>query len=148
MVHILVQNAVSYIALEYESKFDAIELAKKQINQFINENIKGNNIYINFWCLQEMMANAIEHGNRFDPSKKVYVDVEITEQQITFTIRDNGNGFDWRSKLHQEYCLLSSDERGRGVVMSNMFCSKLMYNEIGNQVTIVYLFEDLDLLTP
>lgn len=144
MVHILVQNTAVFIALEYESKFNAIELAKKQIKQFIDENLEGTNICINMWCLQEMMANAIEHGNRFDPSKKVYIEVEINKQQVAITIRDEGSGFDWKNKLHEEYCLLSSNERGRGVVMSNMFCSNLMYNEIGNQVTILHSFKDLD----
>lgn len=47
---------------------------------------------INF-VLREVLNNAVEHGNRFDESKKINITVDYTPPKIIFTVQDEGDGF-------------------------------------------------------
>ena len=41
----------------------------------------------------EALTNARLHGNKNDPKKKVWVDLDIKSTEVTITIQDQGNGF-------------------------------------------------------
>ncbi|MCK8825732.1 response regulator [Fuchsiella alkaliacetigena] len=94
---------------------------------------------------EEMVINAIEHGNQLDKSKKVDIRVEVTEQYIKATIEDEGTGFDWTEKATQvldvERDFDGLEERGRGIKMTNKLYDELWYNEKGNQVNLLKLRE-------
>ena len=45
-------------------------------------------------ALEEAIANAVEHGNRRDPTKKVAVSAEISVERVLLRVRDEGDGFD------------------------------------------------------
>lgn len=116
-------------------------------------------------ALSELIINGVEHGNcgisfeeksAFldeglsvvelvsekcrDPevaAKRVFFEWEIEQEQTTFVIRDQGNGFDVKGlskklKEEGEYAL-----HGRGIVMARGIASKLTYNSRGNEVTLV-----------
>ena len=42
----------------------------------------------------ETFNNAVKHGNRFDPQKKVTCTFDTSESSYIFTIEDEGDGFD------------------------------------------------------
>src|SRR4051794_31597318 len=44
-------------------------------------------------ALEEALINAIKHGNRLDPSKKVHIEAKVSPQQFEITIEDEGPGF-------------------------------------------------------
>lgn len=44
--------------------------------------------------LEEALVNAIKHGNRNDPNRKVSVSSTVTHDKVTFEIQDEGAGFD------------------------------------------------------
>ncbi|MDK2867021.1 MAG: serine/threonine-protein kinase RsbW [Clostridiales bacterium] len=46
---------------------------------------------INF-VLRELLNNAVEHGNAFDPQKQVFLRIESKDQLFIFTVRDEGAG--------------------------------------------------------
>ena len=46
-------------------------------------------------ALREALANAIVHGNKEDPHKRVYVACHCTpEGEVSITVQDDGQGFD------------------------------------------------------
>lgn len=45
-------------------------------------------------AVTEAISNAIIHGNEFDPSKSVFLHVLFSEPVVSFTIRDEGKGFE------------------------------------------------------
>ncbi|MCX7025059.1 MAG: cyclic nucleotide-binding domain-containing protein [Spirochaetes bacterium] len=112
-------------------------------------------------ALLELLFNAIEHGNckisydektawlernhdmmdfirekNRDPAvrtKKVYFTYTITPERSRFSIRDEGDGFDWRARLDAK-----RDEpelHGMGMKMASIYVSNLSYNEKGNEAT-------------
>ncbi|MCS6883873.1 MAG: ATP-binding protein [Acidobacteriota bacterium] len=90
-----------------------------------------------FVALDEAIANAIKHGNKCDPDKKVYITAQITRHEATFTIRDEGEGFDFRSlpnPTDPDYILRPC---GRGVMLIYHIMDEVRYNTRGNQIVMI-----------
>jgi anti-sigma regulatory factor (Ser/Thr protein kinase) len=88
-------------------------------------------------CLEELLHNAMEHGNRCDVSKKVYITVKAEPHRATIRVRDEGEGFDTsqpQGGLEEE--LLS--ERGRGLKIVRHYADVLRFNREGNEATLVF----------
>lgn len=125
---------------------------------FINQEIK-NGLQI---ALQELLMNAIEHGNcsisfqektdwmmnggdiislvrkkNEDPdirNKKVHFSYSISPERSTFTIRDEGAGFDWHSFVEPSEEEPGMEFHGRGIIIASGYVDSLRYNAAGNEV--------------
>ena len=85
--------------------------------------------------LKEALTNAIEHGNKFDADKQVFVSVVPTHKDLTITVRDQGNGFNLY-KVFAENKKNLFKERGRGLIIINEYADKVEFNERGNEIRI------------
>lgn len=45
-------------------------------------------------AVREAVANAIKHGNRLEPAKRVEIDLELAGADLVVRVRDEGQGFD------------------------------------------------------
>lgn len=114
--------------------------------------------------ISELSVNAVEHGNlaityeeksellksntwkeevekrlqdeRYK-NREVKIEIIKTESDVTLTIEDEGDGFDWESyvniKAERAY-----DAHGRGIAMASMVSfDSVTYNDVGNKVTCV-----------
>lgn len=88
-------------------------------------------------ALQEILANAAEHGNKLDQNKKVLVDLEITGEYLYAEVEDQGQGFDWKNKIEKTLKLKSNSDRGRGIMMAVKACDKFYYNKKGNKAFLL-----------
>ncbi len=115
--------------------------------------------------LMELFINAVEHGNldiSYDDktellnndewhseverrlalpehaSKKVTVQFERHENEVSFLIKDQGKGFEWEPYLEFDTGERAFDSHGRGIAMANKlsFCS-VQYLGTGNEVLAV-----------
>jgi len=112
-------------------------------------------------ALLELLINAIEHGNckigydektaclerggnimslirekNSDPAiraKKVFLSYTIEPEKSHFSIRDEGEGFDWRARMSSK--LPEPALHGMGVKMANLYVRGLSYNDKGNEVS-------------
>ncbi len=113
-------------------------------------------------ALFEMLMNAVEHGNckisyeektewlnnggdSLDlireklknptiQAKKVYFGYKIANDGSSFTIRDEGDGFDWKKHVRpQEGVNLGL--HGHGIKMTSHYVGNLRYNDKGNEVS-------------
>jgi len=85
---------------------------------------------------EEAIVNAIVHGNKLDPAKKVRVACEVSAERVCIQIDDEGAGFDPASVPD---CTL--EERldvpsGRGVMLMRSFMTRIEYNAKGNGVVL------------
>jgi serine/threonine-protein kinase RsbW len=83
---------------------------------------------------EEAIVNAIVHGNKLDPNKKVHVECLISAEVARVEITDEGAGFDPKAVPD-----CTSEERwevpsGRGVMLMRTFMTRLEYNAKGNSV--------------
>ena len=112
-------------------------------------------------ALLELLINSIEHGNcrisydekshwleqngdimdlirakNQDPdirARKVYFTYTISPDSSRFVIRDEGEGFDWKTRMavKKDGPLL----HGMGMKMASLYVSELRYNDKGNEVS-------------
>jgi sigma-B regulation protein RsbU (phosphoserine phosphatase) len=90
-------------------------------------------------CLEELIHNAMEHGNRCDLSKKVYITVKAEPQRAVIRVRDEGEGFDVErlmKECHSDPTILS--ERGRGLTIVRHYADELTFNREGNEAVLVF----------
>jgi sigma-B regulation protein RsbU (phosphoserine phosphatase) len=90
-------------------------------------------------CLEELLHNAMEHGNRCDLSKKVYITVKAEPQRAVIRVRDEGVGFDVERLMKEsgsDPTILS--ERGRGLTIVRHYADELTFNREGNEAVLVF----------
>jgi serine/threonine-protein kinase RsbW len=77
--------------------------------------------------VRESVTNAIQHGNKLDPGKKVDVRFEVTPEYLDILVRDQGNGFkidDLPNPLDPENLLKPS---GRGIFYIRSFMDEVEF---------------------
>lgn len=108
----------------------------------------------------ELLLNAVEHGNCkisyeektewlsagknmldlisqkcSEPEaqkKKVYISYDISNVRTRISVRDDGEGFDWRKRLESEF---QAGLHGMGIKLAESFVSSVTYNEKGTEVS-------------
>jgi len=90
--------------------------------------------------LTELLANAIDHGNKKNHSKKVTIGHMINRKKAVISILDEGNGFDPRSIADPTLPENLGKSCGRGLFIVNKYVDKVEYNSLGNRVTITKNF--------
>ena len=90
-----------------------------------------------FVALDEAFVNAVKHGNKFNNQKLVRITAELSSKEASFTVEDEGEGFDVNSipdPLDPENLFKTS---GRGVLFIYNIMDEVKYNERGNRLTMV-----------
>lgn len=96
--------------------------------------------------LNELIINAMRHGNKGVESKQVHIAAGISEKGYVFIIiEDQGEGYDYRRLLHKQCCfsdVLDTDvcdmkETGRGIMIVKSLCDCIKYNKKGNKVVVL-----------
>jgi hypothetical protein len=138
--------------------YSALALSPLFQHGFIDSEKKMNLLLV----MQELLINAIEHGNckiSFDEKtkwlhsgenigdlvaekcrdssiavKKVYLEWEIMQESSRFIIRDDGDGFDVQ-KYKQTHDTDPSLLHGRGILIARSLVRRLTYNKKGSIVS-------------
>ena len=102
-------------------------------------------------AFRELLFNAIEHGGKYNPRKRVRVTILRTAKALVVQILDPGKGFSLHSLPHAAISnpedspirhvevRVESGQRpgGFGILMTRNLVDELIYNERGNGVTFV-----------
>lgn len=89
--------------------------------------------------LQEALVNAAKHGNKLDPSKTVVVEFLITEEEYSWVISDEGNGFtplDDEQIEPEDYLPPEEAENGRGLCILHQIFDQVDWNSEGTQLKL------------
>ena len=70
-------------------------------------------------------------------NRRVYVSILITRDKAQFVIRDEGEGFDTNSVPKAGDPEALKDGHGRGLVLIMTFMDEVIFNDSGNQVTMI-----------
>jgi len=162
-LHFILQSNLSGSFVLENDPFDLVTYSNLLANFLFNANLIDHEQKVRFYiAMMELLINAIEHGNckigfveksewlnsgkdildlirrkNKDPEiceKKVYLNYRISPKKSTFTIRDEGDGFDWKTQAAAAGEEGLSEMHGRGIAMASHYVSKLSYNDKGNEV--------------
>jgi serine/threonine-protein kinase RsbW len=86
--------------------------------------------------LEEALVNAVKHGNREDPGKRVRVSYQLTARELVADVVDEGTGF--CPDLLPDPFLPDNLMRpcGRGVFLMRAYMTWVRFNAKGNGVTL------------
>ena len=90
-----------------------------------------------FIALDEAFVNAVKHGNKNDPNKLLRITAELSPKEASFTVEDEGEGFDVRAipnPCDPDNLFRTS---GRGVLLIYNIMDEVEYNAQGNRVKMV-----------
>lgn len=87
--------------------------------------------------LEEALVNAIKHGNKLNPKKRVKIDAKVSDDEVEIIIEDQGPGF-----KRQEIPDPTADENltkcsGRGLLLMEAYMTSVEYTNNGRRVRLV-----------
>lgn len=78
------------------------------------------------------LHNAMIHGNKNNPSKRVFINASATNRHILTSIQDEGDGF-----IAADYIDETDPNQSRGLQRMRKQCKKVVFNAKGNQVIFI-----------
>ena len=116
---------------------EAIKLLESIIAEVHNLGYDNHSLFAIRLALDESLSNAIRHGNKNDPTKKLTIEYETSPVQVTVRICDDGPGF--KPETLPDPTLEENLEmtNGRGVMLIKAYMTMVEFNERGNCVTMV-----------
>src|SRR5215203_6119737 len=90
-----------------------------------------------FIALDEAFVNAVKHGNKNDPTKLLKITAELSPKEASFTVEDEGEGFDIREIPNPCDPANLFRTSGRGVLLIYNIMDEVEYNAQGNRVKMV-----------
>ena len=81
--------------------------------------------------LRECVENAIVHGNKYDKNKKVNIEVQLDRSDLSFSVSDEGKGFDYNSFLRKR----TEQHKKNGLLKVKLLTNDLSFSKNGSQVS-------------
>jgi serine/threonine-protein kinase RsbW len=82
-------------------------------------------------AMEEALVNAIRHGNRSDPRKRVHIVCELFGDRVRIEVSDEGEGFDPRAVPDPTDPARLQIPSGRGLTLIRSFMSKVEFRDSG-----------------
>lgn len=117
------------VHLAVESRFENIELVQLVLDESLDRLCCDEDT--RYWvgiAVREGLANAIKHGNRQDPDKRVEVELRLDGSDIVIRVTDEGEGFDpgcVENPLDEANLLKPN---GRGIFYMDKFMDEIRYD--------------------
>ncbi|MEA3225614.1 MAG: ATP-binding protein [Planctomycetota bacterium] len=125
-------------SLVVESKSSAVvDVCKQILSKLEENNFDKDDIFAVHLTLEEAFLNAVKHGNKMDPTKKVKVDYAVNSEKVEISITDEGNGFTPDGVADPRFGTGLYEPGGRGLLLMNSYMDEVKYNEQGNSVYMV-----------
>ena len=109
-----------------------IDNAKDQFN--LNDDIYGN-IMI---AVTESVHNAIKHGNKGDAKKTVCLSLSLHEDVIRFTVKDQGEGFDYENLPDPTSPENIDQPGGRGIFLMKHLSDEVTFSQDGRVIELAF----------
>jgi len=131
-----VQTSEMY-TLQLPSKQESITLLENLIEEIADKHNISEDTFANMMTsLSEAGINAIVHGNKLDPSKKVIINAEIEGRRIIWTVTDEGEGFDYNNLPDPTAPENIENLTGRGVFIMKHLADQCIFNAKGNEIEL------------
>jgi serine/threonine-protein kinase RsbW len=123
--------------LQLPSKQESITLLENLIEEIADKHNVSEDTFANMMtCLSEAAINAIVHGNKLDPNKKVIINADVEGRRIIWTVTDEGDGFDYNNLADPTAPENLENLTGRGVFIIKHLADQCIFNTKGNEVEL------------
>ncbi|MEO6882809.1 MAG: ATP-binding protein [Bacteroidia bacterium] len=87
-------------------------------------------------AITEAVNNAIQHGNKSNPKKNILITLTTEKNKISFTIEDEGEGFDYSNIPDPTNPENIEKPNGRGVFLMRNLADKVCFYDKGKKVEL------------
>ncbi|HIT72099.1 hypothetical protein B5E58_07010 [Tyzzerella sp. An114] len=130
--------AIKSMEKSFKSSLPNVKIAVDEALTFVDSNINNlsrEDFFDLKLVLNELIINAVIHGNNQDITKKVSIYIEIQPENIIKTvISDEGKGYNYEELILKDNEEFSLDENGRGISLVAALIDTLTFNDMGNVV--------------
>ena len=127
------------ISIEIPSLVENIRIVESFVDNAKEEYSLTDDLYGNIMiAVIESVNNAIIHGNQTDKNKNVLLSANLQDEQIVFTVSDQGNGFD-----HQTLPDPTAPENiekigGRGIFLIKNLADEVNFKSDGRTLELTF----------
>lgn len=123
--------------IQFSSKIENISIVERLIDDITQQNQIKSEIYGNMLVsIVEAVNNAIIHGNKLDESKSVCVEYEINDHLFTFSVKDEGEGFDYKNLPDPTAPENIEKPHGRGLFLISHLVDELHFEDNGSKLCV------------
>lgn len=129
-----IKHDIKYLACLIKTVLNAI-----QAEQFVSEDT----LFEIKVILNELITNAICHGNNCEDDKRTYVKVKVLNGSYLYVcVKDEGCGFNHKLDLQELYSHVDEKnksfcEHGRGLLIVEQLSDRVKFNRFSNKVSII-----------
>lgn len=136
------ENTSTQNILLLESNQESINKVTSYIDDIYSTNAEKltgayGNIII---AMTEAVNNAINHGNKNDPSKKVKVCYTQSTNNISFTVEDEGEGFDYTNIPDPTDPANIEKLNGRGIFLMKNLVDEIHFHDKGKKIELIFQY--------
>jgi serine/threonine-protein kinase RsbW len=123
--------------IELASNLQSLSKIESFIDDICEQHKFGEDHYGNILiALTEAVNNAITHGNKLNPEKKVCLNMETSENAVCFVIKDEGKGFDFNNVPDPTLPENLEKIRGRGVFLMKTLADEVAFEKNGTIIKL------------
>jgi serine/threonine-protein kinase RsbW len=89
-------------------------------------------------AVTEAVTNAIQHGNKYDPAKFIDVSYHTENARLCFTVKDEGQGFDFEKLPDPTSPENIEKTNGRGVFLMRNLADSIEFADNGKVVKLFF----------
>ena len=125
-------------AIVVKSKPSALGPPRRQILSALEaKGFSQDDVFAVHLALEEAFLNAVKHGNKMDPAKKVRIEWRLDREKAELSITDEGEGFDPRGIPDPRVGENLYRPEGRGLLLIRSYMHCVEYNERGNGLRMI-----------
>ena len=122
-----------------DTDFSSVEQVLEETESFLDGRIEDEDLAYRVVLLAtEAVTNAIEHGNKLDPSKKVFLRVSLLQSHVEIVCEDEGGGFDPAKTDDPTESENLFRERGRGLLFMEEMADDVQFEKDGRLVRLIF----------
>lgn len=134
----LTYNEIGLYKIELTSVPESVNLVDNFVESLVAIYNIPAEVYANvITSLNEAVTNAIYHGNKQNPNKRIKLSVEIIENtKLICVVEDEGSGFNFNILPDPTQPENLENLTGRGVFIMKKLADQCIYNSTGNEVEL------------
>jgi serine/threonine-protein kinase RsbW len=129
-------------SIKFASRYENLAIAEKLINDVSEQYQLPEDYYGNILvAVTEAVNNAIQHGNKSNPDKNIEVMFRKQPSSLHFTIKDEGDGFDFENIPDPTDPANIEKINGRGVFLMKNLADHVSFSDNGKVVQLDFEME-------
>ncbi|MDD5569632.1 MAG: ATP-binding protein [Bacteroidales bacterium] len=131
--------------IEFSASLNSVSIVERFAEEICDYFNVNNEYYGNILvALTEAASNAIIHGSKSDTNKKIQISFQAKNGCLSFTVKDQGNGFDFNNIPDPTDPNNENENAGRGIYLIKSLSDEVNFLENGRVVEINFKISNIN----